>query len=133
MFSLHRLLGNIIRISIALIIISVLALGISIVAVSSTGHIVLGCGGDAFAICKMDPLEHISHLQHLFISLSPQINTIALALILALGFFTYWQLQERLQNNLVFVKNAIDRNQYQSFFNPLQYAFSRGILHPKIF
>lgn len=133
MLGLHRLFEDLIRISIALIIISVLALGIYIVAASSMGHIALGCGGDALAICKMDPLEHISHLQHIFISLSPHVNAVAIALILALGFFTYWQLQKKLQNNLVFVKNIIERNQYQSFFSPLQYAFSQGILHPKIF
>ncbi len=119
--------------AIAVTIISTLVFAILMICIApmTTQHIVLGCGGDTLAICKMDPLDHISHLQHLFTSIIPQILLVVGLSILTL--FLYLKYQDKYNNDLNFKFYSFKVRQRDLFLNYFKYAFSQGILNPKVF
>lgn len=93
-------------------------------------------GGHSMAICQMNPMEHIQEWQSMFTALPAKDGLtilsalLSLLALLALRFLNTPSLfkKPRLEQyvNPFYLNRA-------PIFNPLQEAFSRGILNPKIF
>lgn len=87
----------------------------------------------SMSICQMNPLEHIKEWQSMFTML-PAENLLSfifvLFALLAISKFPHWDKLLKLKPSHLFLyNNAL----YQRIFNPLQEAYSRGILNPKLF
>lgn len=92
--------------------------------------------GHSMSICKMNPMKHIQEWQSMFTTLPAKdalsilSALLSLLVLLALRFLNTFSLfkKSRLEQYVnPFYINDIP------IFNPLQEAFSRGILNPKIF
>lgn len=93
-------------------------------------------GGHSMSICKMNPMEHIQEWQSMFTTLPAKdalsilSALLSLLALLALRFLNTPSLfrKPRLEQYLnLFYLNRVP------IFDPLQEAFSRGILNPKLF
>ena len=87
------------------------------------------------ALCKMNPLEHMAAWQNMFAAVpSKTAATLATLLLLALSAIVFfkdiWNVKKL---ELVAVFSQRFREKKFVVRNPLQEAFSSGILHPKIF
>ena len=89
------------------------------------------------ALCQMNPLQHIATWQNMFAAVPSQgsILTLLLALLaLALGALLLYSYRGAAPPRvLVFQPSFAYYKRYIPFTDPLQEAFSNGILHPKIF
>lgn len=87
----------------------------------------------SMSICQMNPLEHIAEWQSMFTMLPVQ-NLLsllfALFALLVISKFTDWGKFLRAKPSRLSLKN---QTLYRQIFNPLQEAYSRGILNPKLF
>jgi hypothetical protein len=93
-------------------------------------------GGHSMVICQMNPLEHIQEWQSMFTTLPAKDMIsifsafLSLLALLALRFLNtpFLFKKSRLEKyaNIFYLNRA-------PIFNPLQEAFSRGILNPKLF
>jgi len=90
-------------------------------------------------ICTMTLIEHISRWQGMFTAIPQKADLMAMlfALISAVGALAFSILK---RNQLLLLKYFSDRwrlylkqNPHILLFDPLQEAFSRGILNPKIY
>jgi len=88
------------------------------------------------AVCRMNPLEHLAAWQNMF-TVPPQkiffvfLTLLLLAFLAALLLRNFWRTREKesLSTEAVYY----ERTNAAPIRNPLQEAFSDGILHPKIF
>ena len=84
------------------------------------------------SLCNMSPLEHVSAWQHMFIAtLQPYLSSfllLLLSLLLAPAFSNI-----ALQLKPPRIKFAFRTRYRERIFDPLQSAFSRGILNTKIY
>jgi len=93
--------------------------------------------GTEAKICPMTTLEHISSWQELFTATFSQSEMLA-SLILLLFAFAVVVIFKRTRllsfgHHITFWRLYIKHSPHLSFFSPLREAFSRGILHPKIY
>lgn len=85
---------------------------------------------DTTSICRMSILEHIRGWQSAFTAtVAPAIIALFVAFVLFLGF--YFNLEDN--DDLTVQPYCKRRNALPAVFNYLQIAFSKGILHSKIF
>lgn len=129
---------NIIKLPIVLAVLAVLLFGISCFGLgamdmsTTTGNCPFG--GHSMSICKANPVEHIKEWQSMFTMLPIKDTLTLLSLLLAL--FALLKLRQVFSVpktpqidsyiNLFYLRRP-------PIFNPLQEAFSSGILNPKIF
>lgn len=87
----------------------------------------------SMSICQMNPLEHIQEWQSMFTILPVQ-NLLSFLLALFALFiinkFTDWNKFLKSKSSHLYQNN---KALYTQVFNPLKYAYSRGILNPKLF
>ena len=87
----------------------------------------------SMSICQMNPLEHISEWQSMFTMLPVQ-NLLsflfALFALFVISKFTHWNKFLKSKYSQLYQNN---KALYAQVFNPLKYAYSRGILNPKLF
>ncbi len=94
-------------------------------------------GGHSMSICNMNPTEHIEEWQSMFTTLPPQQYAVfalfALIVLVAFGTLGFW-IKFSIHNALLLLSRLRSRRR-DSFqiFDPLQRAFSGGILNTKIF
>lgn len=90
--------------------------------------------GHSTVICKMNPLEHIQEWQNMFTSLPA--DTLFISIFAVLLFFVlknFWKYNiSSLLSIFNFFSNFSFSNNFK-IFNPLQEAFSQGIINPKLF
>lgn len=92
--------------------------------------------GHSISICKMNPLEHIEEWQSMFTmiptkdALSFLSVLLALLALLAIGAWKKFSIHDQPWPEIYI--DPFYLRKYQ-IFNPLQEAFSNGILNPKIF
>lgn len=128
---------NIIKFPIVLAVFTVLLFGISFFGVGmDTISPTANCpfGGHSMSICIMNPMEHIQEWQSMFTTL-PAKNTLAL-LSLLLVLFALLKLRQVFSVPKIPQADSYINLFYlhrPPIFNPLQEAFSSGILNPKIF
>ena len=134
-----RKIQNLIKIPLALAVFWMLLFGISQISMdmkTMDGKANCPFGGHSMAICQMNPMEHIQEWQSMFTMLPAKdalsILSVLLSLLtlLALRFLNTPSLfkKPRLEQYVnPFYFNRVP------IFNPLQEAFSRGILNPKLF
>ena len=106
-------------------------------------HFAMNNGGDTLgcpfmnitALCAMNPFAHIAVWQNMFVASFPKeiFSLLAIAVLIVLFAFTSRSFWRSDQTALLFIR--IRRPAPQTFIarNPLQEAFSSGILNPKIF
>jgi len=90
----------------------------------------------AAAVCRMNPLEHLAAWQNMF-TIPPQKNILVFLILFLVAFLAallsrnFWRTRakESVSTKSLYYK----RTNAASIRNPLQEAFSDGILHPKIF
>ncbi len=93
-------------------------------------------GGHSMSICKMNPMEHIQEWQSMFTTLPTKdalsflYAFLALLVLLAIGTWKKFSIHDQLWPEVYI--NPFYLRRYQ-IFDPLQEAFSSGILNPKIF
>ena len=97
-----------------------------------------GCLFDGKAeICTMSFAEHIDHWQAMFTTIPAKATTISFAILLLVSFIFAFSLRKYLlllSTRLSELQRIYLRHMPEfSLFEPLQLAFSRGILNPKIF
>ncbi len=85
------------------------------------------------AICTMDPLEHIAAWQNVFTALAPE--NILIFLIFASLIFFFVGHRRGTNHILSTPALCLSRRKVETPFvlSPLEKAFWRGTLHPKIF
>lgn len=117
--------------------ITVLLIAISFVAVSFGGagmsmptHCPL-MGMDT--ICQMNPLEHIAAWQQMFASVLANNTSSILLLLISFLAFSLQRFRRLLAAPVLAHQVPSLRARTLVNYNPLQEAFSSGILHPKIF
>ncbi len=92
--------------------------------------------GHSMSICKMNPMEHIQEWQSMFTmipakdALSFLSALLALLALLAIGAWKKFSIHDQPWPEIYI--DPFYLRKYQ-IFNPLQEAFSNGILNPKIF
>jgi hypothetical protein len=92
--------------------------------------------GHSMSICKMNPMEHIQEWQSMFTmiptkdALSFLSVLLALLALLAIGAWKKFSIHDQPWPEIYI--DPFYLRKYQ-IFNPLQEAFSNGILNPKIF
>ena len=85
------------------------------------------------AVCNMSPLEHLATLQNMLTSTPQQSGTLTILLtLLALVFIGFVAVNVSLDTNQEIYPARRFRFEPR-IFNPLQLAFARGTIHPKIF
>ena len=98
--------------------------------------------GDCFmpgmttTLCQMNPLEHIATWQNMFTAVPSQNDILLLLaslLALALGALFITHRSTAPPKTLVSQISFVYYKRYIPVSDPLQEAFSNGILHPKIF
>lgn len=87
------------------------------------------------SMCRMNIMEHISQWQQMFATAIP--SGLSLAILLAMGFLSFLflardNLHNREQLNQKIAFTQINQNSFQ-ILSYLSFAFSRGILHAKIY
>ena len=93
--------------------------------------------GHSMSICIMNPTEHIEEWQSMFTTLPAQQDAVlalfALIVLVAFGTLGFWN-KFSIHNELLLLSRLRSRlrDSFQ-IFDPLQEAFSSGILNPKIF
>ena len=93
--------------------------------------------GHSMSICITNPTEHIQEWQSMFTTLPAQQDTVfalfALIVLVAFGALGFWN-KFSIHNALLLFSRLRSRlrDGFQ-IFDPLQEAFSSGILNPKIF
>ena len=93
--------------------------------------------GHSMSICITNPTEHIQEWQSMFTTLPAQQDTVfalfALIVLVAFGALGFWN-KFSIHNALLLLSRLRSRlrDSFQ-IFDPLQEAFSSGILNPKIF
>ncbi len=97
-----------------------------------------GCMFSGTAICTMTPFEHLAAWQNMFTAAASQTDSTLLLLLLTaltfLGFATARRLfDDRLDLLESHQKLYVKRLVAHSYINPLQEAFSQGILNPKLY
>lgn len=98
-----------------------------------------GCLFDGKAeICIMSFSQHLSNWQGMFAATTPEkINVLALLALIAALFAAVALLRRHVLSLLNYYANRwrfyIKQNSLLVIFNPLQEAFSQGILNPKIY
>ena len=97
-----------------------------------------GCMFSGTAICTMTPLEHLAAWQSMFsATISNATSIFLLLLLLALVLFVHivWRLPFKDQLDWLAVRQRLysRRSLAFAYTNPLQEAFSRGILNPKVY
>ncbi|XKT74796.1 MAG: hypothetical protein ACJKTH_01790 [Patescibacteria group bacterium UBA2163] len=111
----------------------------SVLSEHVNGEMAPGCPvmPGAHSLCQMDALEHIAAWQDTVTALPSQFASVLLTLLLALA--SVFVARSLALNIYSFFEpfNASPPPLYAGIFipiaNPLQEAFSNGILHPKIF
>lgn len=85
------------------------------------------------SICNMTPLEHVSQWQQMFTTTLQDSVTTALLLLLSLvAVFTFVSVLPRPKRPPA--RQSFARYRYRErIFDPLRWAFSRGILNPKLY
>lgn len=89
---------------------------------------------NAASICKMSPFEHIAKWQSLLIAVAP--NAISLLALLALSFLSRISPAPASEKAHFYESERVDyklRDIISHFSNRLNLAFSRGILHSRIY
>jgi len=131
---------NIIKFPIILAVLAVLLFGISCFGLgamdmsTATGNCPFS--GHSMSICKMNPMEHIQEWQSMFTmipakdALSFLSALLALLALLAIGAWKKFSIHDQPWPEIYI--NPFYLRKYQ-IFDPLQEAFSNGILNPKIF
>lgn len=103
---------------------------------SMDGKVNCPFGGHSMAICQMNPMEHIEEWQSMFTMLPDQ-NTLSLVLIifafLVLSRLKFWNKFSISNLPVLFARVRFTLSNNFKTFNPLQEAFSNGILNPKLF
>jgi hypothetical protein len=84
------------------------------------------------SICPMNIIQHMAAWQLLFSATMPTTIVLLLALMLLLVGFSSINSKEDFSATAEF-SNIKRRNSTPLFFNPLRLAFSKGILHTKIY
>lgn len=86
----------------------------------------------SFSFCQMNLINHLTTWQGLFRATS---SLYKIVLLIAITIFTLYSLIEKIINSppLVCFPFWYRLNQKNNFFNYLNYVFSQGILHSKIF
>lgn len=98
-----------------------------------------GCLFDGKAeICTMSFSQHLSSWQGMFAATTPEkINALALLALIAVLFTAVAALRQHVASLLNYYANRwrfyIKQSSSLAIFNPLQEAFSQGILNPKIY
>lgn len=118
---------------------------ISIIGIAHTAGMQLndegGMSGCLFTgkgmICKMNAVQHLSLWQSTFVAVPQKISGFALlvalaALVIAVRLFKKQRFNFP-EREPLFLKLHRSQQPNNIFFNPLHYAFSQGILHPKIY
>lgn len=90
---------------------------------------------DTTVVCKMTPMEHIEKWQSMFASLpaSDFLMTVILLVVSAIFIFSYIFFSNFLDPLVSIVFVRLRSRQIFKIPNPLQEAFSNGILNPKTF
>ncbi len=122
----------------AFLLISFLGVGHLGMNMDSLGQEMPGCSVMGMAtVCQMNPLEHIAAWQSMFVSVSPKGISGTLAFFLAFLLFAFSAKSFWSVGLASFFFNqkttSILRRVISIIRNPLQEAFSNGILNPKIF
>lgn len=102
----------------------------------NNGGAVLGCPFmDTPALCAIDPIGHIAEWQNMFAaSFSKELSpSFILALLLFFFVFIFRNLLRSGTLIPIFTRGEYPPTRAPTTANPLQEAFSNGILHPKIF
>jgi len=87
--------------------------------------------GGAFALCGMNPLEHLSHWQSISAATTQDLSSTALLLLMTVVAFLYF-LHGAVPVRPVGVYVPRYRGGGREF-DPLRLAFARGILHTKAY
>lgn len=90
---------------------------------------------DIASLCTMNPFQHIAVWQNVFTASFPKeiFSLIAFILLIILFAFTSWSFWRNSKIALFVARVWQFISQIFIVRNPLQEAFSNGILHPKIF
>ena len=81
------------------------------------------------SICRMNIMEHIEGWQSTFTTTVPAVIVLLVALVLLLG--SHFNFEDN--DALAIQRSYKHRNSLSKVFNYLRIAFSRGILHSKVF
>jgi len=97
-----------------------------------------GCFFTGTAICTMTPLEHFAAWQSMFTAATAKASNAILLLLLASALFAAFQTMRALFDATIDFLAARQKLYLKysfaySHLNPIQEAFSQGILHPKIY
>lgn len=129
---------NIIKVSLTLSVLWVLLFGFSQFGMNMDMQDgMINCPfmpGHSAVICQMNPLEHIQEWQNMFIALPMSVISILIFVILLLFVlkrFKFWDTLQIPEISNFYSKFSFSDN--FKAFNPLQEAFSQGILNPKLF
>jgi hypothetical protein len=92
-------------------------------------------GGHSMVICEMNPMEHIQEWQSMFTALPLETALTLLLVLLALSVARTFSLNKYSSTSPPRAPLVYSRRTTYSFqiFNPLQEAYSSGILNPKLF
>ena len=91
-------------------------------------------GGHSISICIMDPTEHIQEWQSMF-TILPVKDTVSvlflLLVVIAVSILPFWSRYSILDTQHLYTRLLSKKKLYIP--NPLEEAFSQGILNPKTF